>query len=70
MYGDNPPVTFGDSPLYTRGPETDFLLRCPKFRSGIKATEILTAATRSPCFICHWRRTALLPHASVSTGSQ
>mgnify|MGYP007089397570 FL=1 len=23
MYGDNPPVTFDDSPLYTRGPETD-----------------------------------------------
>ncbi len=26
-----------------------------------RALEILTAATRSPCFICHWQRTALSP---------
>ena len=29
MYGDNPPVTFGDSPLYTRGPLVDALPYTP-----------------------------------------
>ena len=37
------------------------LLRCPKFRSGIKAAEILTAATRSPRFICHRQRSVRSP---------
>ena len=37
------------------------LLRYPKFRSGLKAAEILTAATRSPRFICHRQRSDRSP---------
>ena len=76
MYGDNPPVTFGDSPLYTRGPKTDFLLRCPKFRSGIcprcairSATTYVLAergtALKAACCIRHWQRFAAFPVVSA-----
>lgn len=37
------------------------LLRCPEFRRGIKAAEILTAATRSPRCIRHRRRSDRSP---------
>ena len=53
-------VLFGEVSRRKRGNglrrPTFLLLRSPKFRSGIKAAEILTAATRSPRCICRRQR--------------
>ncbi len=57
------------------------LLRCPKFlrcltadapnfdRALRRTPPILTAATRSPRFLCHWQRSVRSPHRPASTHS-